>query len=289
MKKIRKGVFETNSSSTHSITLGKDKSFIMDNILPDKNGVITLIGGQFGWEYKKTNKAIDKANYAAVALRDSKLLVDVIKEHTQCEKLIIQASDDYDSPNWSYIDHQSIGTCPNNKEDLKHFLFNKNAWLFGGNDNSQAPHGYYDVEIYDKSGITNTDFKYEFKVEKYPELNIKSKNKFTLESIQNHLESLNFRIFMEPANVISFDGNKLVNKYYKVGDIELNPSSWSNEKYYELIDWYIDQECVQDGKIILVSNQFESDSHYTEQNAERKLFYNDIKNQLILDYEIMEL
>lgn len=44
MKKqlIRQSVFETNSSSAHSISLGKDtgKQFLLETLYPDQNGNI---------------------------------------------------------------------------------------------------------------------------------------------------------------------------------------------------------------------------------------------------------
>lgn len=62
MRKIRKGVFETNSSSSHSICID-DKTFILDTLIPDADGVITIKAGQFGWEWKKYNDAKAKASY----------------------------------------------------------------------------------------------------------------------------------------------------------------------------------------------------------------------------------
>ena len=47
MKKIRSNVFETNSSSTHSITVGENKSGEY-NILPIT--VKPAWCGEFGWE-----------------------------------------------------------------------------------------------------------------------------------------------------------------------------------------------------------------------------------------------
>lgn len=42
---IRRGVFETNSSSSHSISIAsEDKEFVMDTIYPDQNGVVRIVG-----------------------------------------------------------------------------------------------------------------------------------------------------------------------------------------------------------------------------------------------------
>ena len=44
---IRDSVFETNSSSTHSITVGSKTDF--DTIIPDYNGIIQVPKAEFGW------------------------------------------------------------------------------------------------------------------------------------------------------------------------------------------------------------------------------------------------
>ena len=47
--KIRKGLFETNSSSTHSIVIGNNGEDVQSN-LPEE---VYFHGGQFGWEHKR--------------------------------------------------------------------------------------------------------------------------------------------------------------------------------------------------------------------------------------------
>ena len=56
MKIIRKNVFETNSSSTHSISISK----LNDYILPKE---INFTFGEFGWEFSKYTSSFDKASY----------------------------------------------------------------------------------------------------------------------------------------------------------------------------------------------------------------------------------
>lgn len=169
MKKrlIRQSVFETNSSSAHSISLGKDtgKQFLFDTLYPDQNGIITLTGGEFGWDWFKENDAFTKANYAAVASMDNYLfretLIQVIKDQTGCEEVIFNFTDDYDGSNWSYIDHDSIDVCPADYEKLKDFIFNKNSWLFGGNDNSSPDPTFYHVPEYKDGKILIPEYKWE--------------------------------------------------------------------------------------------------------------------------------
>ena len=128
MKKlIRNGVFETNSSSAHSISIADDtKEFVFDTLYPDENGSIIINGDEFGRDWFKYNDARTKASYAALSLGLHSVLIDVIKEQTGALEVGLKVDE-------GYIDHQSYGLIPTNKEKLRNFIFNKNSWLFGGN------------------------------------------------------------------------------------------------------------------------------------------------------------
>ena len=112
-KTIRQSCFETNSSSMHSISIGAGK--LNDTIGLNKDGSITLTGGEFGWGVEYHNDAWTKANYLAVdACRNQSLtekLQRIIKEYTGAAEVNILVNvDDWKGPNYSYIDHQSEGT-----------------------------------------------------------------------------------------------------------------------------------------------------------------------------------
>lgn len=135
MKNIRTNVFETNSSSSHSISIS-DGDELRDTILPDENGVIHLRGGEFGWEWETYNSAESKANYCAIDCQNDlnmiKMLVEVIKEHTGARDVLFEFG------KYSYIDHQSQGTSYDafrSKEELRRFLFDRNSYIETGNDN----------------------------------------------------------------------------------------------------------------------------------------------------------
>lgn len=139
----RQSVFETNSSSSHSITIS-DTTELLDSITPDKDGNIVLTGGQFGWEIEDYEDALSKANYCAVDVHGNddyeQMLIDVIKEHTGAKNVIFDFTTDYsqDEDNYSYIDHQSYGTTHeafSSNETLKAFIFNPNSVLRTDNDN----------------------------------------------------------------------------------------------------------------------------------------------------------
>jgi len=141
-KQIREKVFETNSSSSHSITIEPSNDGLYDTIIPDDDGNIILTGGEFGWGIEEHNDALTKANYCGVdnLLNEDKLdmLKEVIREQTGCNEVIIDISEDWKDSNHSYIDHQSHGTSREaleSKETLRQFIFNKNSILYIDNDN----------------------------------------------------------------------------------------------------------------------------------------------------------
>lgn len=178
--KIRHNVFETNSSSTHSISLSDETGpELLDLSLTPKEDEtsIRLTGGEFNWEWAKYNDALTKANYVAVMLneikdwmvhykqlkpkeREERLGVDLLawadKHYGECynnfiDVLIEQTGCEYV---WlggveGNIDHQSCEDIHDvewllNKANIKKFIFNKKSWLFTGNDNSEAPVNFYD-------------------------------------------------------------------------------------------------------------------------------------------------
>lgn len=157
MKNIRLSVFETNSSSTHSITVMGGANGIYDTLPVDDNGTVYLTGGEFGWGWEKFSDAITKANYAAVDVFSdpvkSQMLKEVIMEHTGAKEVIFNFTKNYDddiNDNQSYIDHQSVGTSFSafkDKQTLKNFIFGVDSWLFTGNDNEDPPHDFYNIEF----------------------------------------------------------------------------------------------------------------------------------------------
>lgn len=164
-KKItRIGVFETNSSSAHSVSIANDKmAFVLDPIYPNELGEITLCGGEYGWEWFKTNSSIEKANYVAQQFSHNQdaldMLIDVILELTGATKVVIADLSD------GYVDHQSCGIIPMDKEQIRRFIFDKNSWLFGGNDNSDEDPTFYDVPEYRVDSVKEIVYKYVLKID----------------------------------------------------------------------------------------------------------------------------
>lgn len=149
MKTIRQGTFETNSSSTHAVSIVRGERDY-NGIPVREDGSIYLTGGEFGWQWEKYNDAETKANYCAVDAWNNperlQMLTDVLKEHTGAKDVVFNLSCDYRSPNWSYIDHQSWGELNqawHNEENLADFIFCNDSWLYLGNDNDDLE-GFYE-------------------------------------------------------------------------------------------------------------------------------------------------
>jgi hypothetical protein len=152
---IRKRVFETNSSSSHSLTVHAGD--IVPAPLPAKvlrAGVLHLKRGHYGWEWRRFYTPIGKANYLLTqALRDvttragcaedvtrrlrdasaqAEQLCRVIEAHTGVRVLI--------DPRPGSVDHQSMGAGDHlhfeGDEALARFLFDANSFVQTGNDGS---------------------------------------------------------------------------------------------------------------------------------------------------------
>ncbi len=212
---IRQQVFETNSSSTHSISIAENSAefeLIMDNtLIPDNHGYIRLNGGEFGWEWRRYNDALTKANYISVLLLVMKnciirwkemdcemvksysndpqyiqllkwcdenygncylIFKNVIMEQTACKYIQIVAQSGYNGENYSYIDHQSCEAIRQfqwlmDGEAVRQFIFNRNSWLFTGNDNSMASCTFKDVPVYTKEEVIEPIYQYEVGLDGY--------------------------------------------------------------------------------------------------------------------------
>lgn len=85
MKKIRKKVFETNSSSSHVLHIDSDVELLDTSLVPSENGSITVYGGEYGWEWDKLTTAYDKISYLISSgdeIYKEEMLIKVIKEQT---------------------------------------------------------------------------------------------------------------------------------------------------------------------------------------------------------------
>jgi hypothetical protein len=151
MKKTRTGVFETNSSSTHSIVIAEDKSFVLD-LLPVEGGVCRVYAGEFEWEERRYNDAATKASYCLTYVKHIRdltcatayeaVLEAVIRKETGAQVVefigIGMPDSEISAMDWGLIDHQSSDVCEEaflTEAALRAFIFNRNSTLLTDNDN----------------------------------------------------------------------------------------------------------------------------------------------------------
>ncbi len=142
---IRKGMFETNSSSCHSIVIQNSK---YDKVQWKKNTdeILPIYPGEFGWEEETYYDFETKASYCltyAKAMHNEeylKMMIRVIERMTGRRVAFIPDLNNPYSQTWGSIDHQSIEYSPcvevfQSDESLENFLFNPASILIIDNDN----------------------------------------------------------------------------------------------------------------------------------------------------------
>lgn len=182
IKIVEKGIIETNSSSSHSLTLGssnfikpEDKDW--DVNIKDRILYIPTCDS-FGWEFFKFNSIQRKLQYLSglffyegdisiSAQKDIKKLKsllckvfdidDVIFEWVEeykKEYLLDEIKDSKFDPCYTdfspiTVDHESRylrDEIIESESTLRSFLFSRDSWVFGGSDSSDAPNGFYKEE-----------------------------------------------------------------------------------------------------------------------------------------------
>lgn len=152
MKKIRKGVFETNSSSTHSICIAKDAELTIPKSL-------AFTFGEFGWELDTLSSVGEKASYLYTGLIANKRRDDVEKIFSilrdkgikvSAEEPIYKTHTYKDSngkdesyvtcENGGYVDHSYdmvdfLNAICGDENKLMQYLFSDMSFVLTGNDN----------------------------------------------------------------------------------------------------------------------------------------------------------
>ena len=159
--KTRNGVFETNSSSTHSLTLSPNFENMITSPVSDleiKQGYIVVQPGEFGWEEQDHWEVHEKISYLYVDAMYSaqgdvsidpndeyyrnsnihlKMIVDAVKEYTGFGVFFEKQEDKYNP--FGYIDHQSLGICGDVWDEgtngVVRFIFSNDSYFKTDNDN----------------------------------------------------------------------------------------------------------------------------------------------------------
>lgn len=147
-RQIRKGVFETNSSSMHALCISKERKYD----LPDS---IEFTLGSFGWGPEELNSTHERASYLYTAItyiyrdNDAEKYTEYINE---LEYILVTHGvkvkfNDYHKYSY-YIDH-AWDLCDwlqelfNDEEKLLTFLFG-DAFILVGSDNGD----WYEEQVY---------------------------------------------------------------------------------------------------------------------------------------------
>lgn len=166
MRQIRKSVFETNSSSTHSICITTERDIEL-NIPKD---ALHFYCGEFGWEWRALRTTEDKASY----LYSSILTVYGNKEAEEKKNVLFDMLGEdgiecvFEEPKYNQygnyvfcdnasIDHAGEGehkdfveSVLRNKRRLYRYLFSSQSFVLTGNDND-----------YDRDVSINVDYKHD--------------------------------------------------------------------------------------------------------------------------------
>jgi len=160
-RKIRSNIFETNSSSCHSISIHKGNRFFYpynDPYYFCKDGFLHIKLAEFGWGPDEFCDFYNKLRYALCMVMETeyenydelfddfyflpgfKLIEEVVKEKCNCDGIIIEPLKGYYK--YGYIDHQSTEdySCLQDFLDdyglnIERFLFDENVVMVIDNDN----------------------------------------------------------------------------------------------------------------------------------------------------------
>ncbi|MGL6201115.1 MAG: hypothetical protein ACRC3H_19520 [Lachnospiraceae bacterium] len=144
-RQIRKSVFETNSSSTHSICI--TNSDIKKNHLPR---LLVFKHGQYGWECDNLYTTEERASYLYQIICDltyeedakrieylNHIIVVLSNVEVECE-FETDKNDDWDT---GYVDHakeaeEFLNALMEDDDKLLRYLFSSGSFVLTGNDNS---------------------------------------------------------------------------------------------------------------------------------------------------------
>lgn len=137
---VRKSIFETNSSSTHSVVIAPEGAdFVMPKDLPD---VIKLESDEFGWEQKSYMDFFSRLSYAFTYAINYSREEDVDNLRKIVTEFTGKETEMEEGKEHGYIDHQSVEGRMGQIEEafkdaatLKRFLFGKGSSFETDNDN----------------------------------------------------------------------------------------------------------------------------------------------------------
>ena len=166
MLKIRQSVFETNSSSTHSLVISKkDRGYDYDGLII-ADGILYISFGEYGWgpailkyPHEKLSYLItdrnnisydwqnppSKKEFEYMLSQDSSIqeIIEVVKSCCPEVKEVKYKFGDRYNP-LGYVDHQSQGTSYESDLSIEDIIFSNKVIIMIDNDNSYHYESYFD-------------------------------------------------------------------------------------------------------------------------------------------------
>jgi len=150
---IRKSVFETNSSSMHSVAIIGSNRDSISKLYANNDNEITVYPGEYGWGYETLREPSEKLSYIVTTIAEKngresledtiffKWLDEMIFDYTG-SKLFVHKSEDKYYP-YGYVDHQSTDTLDDFwsvnedvfKNNMRDLIFNDKYFIIIDNDN----------------------------------------------------------------------------------------------------------------------------------------------------------
>lgn len=183
MKIVRNGVFETNSSSSHSLILNGKMDGYKSSIYGD---VLTIELGDYGWETVTYDGVLEKLNYIASSMVSSDnmnslydLLAKIIEENSNIEEIVIVGREGeykFDAVKWRRadefhrqdlfwseleniseneddirVDHQSAGLYSNlTMDEIYYLIASDDSVIITSNDNGGSSSIWVPTKIIEK-------------------------------------------------------------------------------------------------------------------------------------------
>jgi len=145
------------------------------------------------------------------------ILIAVLKQQTKAYRVAIELDHTY-----NYIDHESIGRCPHDHEEMRRFIFDKNSWLLLQDSDYLVSTMFNDFPVFKQSGeIDLPVYPYEVSIEGFEE-----KEHLKVGYTEEELLKAIYKI--EGNQGFNLEGN-LINLYSQ------KFSSWAD--IYELKPW----------------------------------------------------
>ena len=140
MLQVRNSLFETNSSSTHSITIANNYEDEFKEYLPES---LEFEVGEYGWEFERYDDLQSRSNYLYTAILtcgcDAEVCLKKLRETLESYGIEVYFTE-VGLGEWFYIDHSYemgdfVDTILNDETLLMNYLFSPESFIATGNDN----------------------------------------------------------------------------------------------------------------------------------------------------------